>query len=366
MDFSILDTKNNQIILKGVRGYQFNKEIISVQCTVSDILRFLSVDKNVQRELDTNKVASISKYIQYGLAGNDIYFSPLIFSSRKFGSYNEKNREFILNMNETLTILDGQHRIKGFELFIKRLENYMSRNPNDKDIIQDHNTILNFPISIQIYRHLNLTEERQLFTDINTKASPVSNTLLIMYKEDDLYGQLVKDIIFNHPTISSDMFEYRAKTTKSKLMTAATLYTVSKILNEGSYIRNNQFKIDTNNYDLFKENTKQFLALLTKNRDFALDRDKFILYIPSVIEGIAMFIYKIKQENPSVSIHYLFNEIVNKVNWSHSNNDFRTLAIKFNKTTNKYNFGSTSRAINGICQYLTRKFNEGEQYIWKI
>lgn len=367
-DFSVLDSKNNSIVLDAVQGFQFDKEIISVQCTVKDVLKFIYIDRNVQRDLDTYKVACISKYIQYGLEGNDIYFSPLIFSSRNVGSFDAATNKFSLNTNDNLVILDGQHRMEGFSLLRKRFDSFLSRNPNDKDTKEKLTKLLDFPISLQIYRNLSIKEERQLFTDVNSKSSAVSNTLLIMYKNDDLYGDLVKQIIFNHPVIEPDLFEIRGKSTKTKLMTASTLYIISKTLNEGSYLRNNQFKITNINYNLFKNNTEKFLTLLTLTKPHKLygNRDKFILYIPSVLAGIALFIHKVKSTDLTITSEYLFENVIDKVNWSHSNRDFDRLAIKFNKKTNKYNFSSSARAIVGISEYLLDILYKGEQCEWKI
>lgn len=368
MDLSGLTKKSNQIVLNGVRGMQFGKEVISVQCTVNDVLKFLEIDRDVQRDVDTNKVASIRKYIQYGLDGNNIYFSPLIFSARNRGNFNENKNKFILDMDESLIILDGQHRIKAFEELKNMLEVIKNKDEEDTTLYKKHKDILNFPLSIQIYRNLNLQQERQLFTDINTKSSAVSNTLLIMYKEEDLHGNLVKEIIKSHPSISPDLFECRAKTTRTKFMTAATLYIVSKTLNEGVYsIRNQPSKINLNNYSKFKDNTEQFLTLLMKYapKD-ALDRDKYIIFIPNVITAIAMFVYKMQKENTNVSMEKLFKEVIYPIDWSHKNSDFTKLAVKFNKKTKKYNFGAIGRIVKTFSNYLIECLQERSQFKWEI
>ncbi|NFN18964.1 DGQHR domain-containing protein [Clostridium botulinum] len=367
-DLSGLAKKSNQIVLNGVRGMQFGKEVISVQCTVNDILKFLEIDGNVQREVDTNKVASIKKYIQYGLDGNNIYFSPLIFSARGNGNFNETKGKFILNMNESLIILDGQHRIKAFEELKNRLQMIKNKDEEDKTLNEKYTSILEFPLSIQIYRNLNLQQERQLFTDINTKSSVVSNTLLIMYKEGDLYGSLVKEIIKSHPSICSDSFECRAKTTRTKFMTAATLYIISKKLNEGAYnIRSQYSKINLNNYSKFKSNTEHFLTLLIKYapKD-ALDRDKYIIFIPNVITAIAMFVYKMQKQNEDLSMEELFKEVIYNIDWSHKNSDFTELAVKFNKKTKKYNFGAIGRIVRTFSNYLIKCLQERSQFKWEI
>jgi DNA sulfur modification protein DndB len=357
MDLSVLSRKTNQIVLKAVGGTQFNQKVISAQCTVNDVLKFLEIDREVQRDIDTERVALISKYIQYGLEGNDIYFSPLIFSARGRGTFESEEEKFHLNMSERLVILDGQHRIKAFELLKNRLEAMIEQKQEDKNLLNTYQRLISFPLTVQIFLDLTLAKERQLFTDVNTKSSVVNNTLLVMYKKNDLYGDLVRAIVNSHPTISPDYFECRAKTTRTKLATAATIYVVAMVLNEGVMHKKQNPKINQGNYALYKKNTEQFLTMLRKyTPKDALDRDKYVVYSSNVLVAIAKFVYDMQAKYPNVSIEEIFKKVIYPIDWSHKNNDFRKLAAKFNNQTKKYNFGSIGRIVRTFSQYLTEKF----------
>jgi DNA sulfur modification protein DndB len=362
MDLSVISKRTNQIVLKAVDGMQFNHRVISVQCSVNDVLKFLEIDREVQRDIETDRVALISKYIQYGLEGNDIYFSPLIFSARGRGEFDPVHGEYYLNMSQRLVILDGQHRIKAFELLKNRLEAMIESTPNDTKLTAVYHTLINFPITIQIFLDLDQNKERQLFTDVNTKSSAVNNTLLVMYKIDDLYGELVREVVQSHPTINPDEFECRAKTTRTKLATAATIYLVANALNEGSFHRKQNNKINPENFKTFKKNTEMFLTLLRKYTPTeAIDRDKYVVYSSNVMVAIAKFVHDTCQKHPKITMEEIFKRTIYPIDWSHKNNDFRKLAAKFNNHTKKYNFGSMGRIVRTFSQYLDNRYENSGQ-----
>ncbi|MGX4669834.1 DNA sulfur modification protein DndB [Cerasibacillus sp. JNUCC 74] len=344
------NTNYNYITLNGVKGTQFKKDVMSIQCTVNDVLKFLQIDSNVQRELDENKVASIGQYIQYGLDGNDIYFSPLIFSARGKGEFNYSTNEFNLSMNDRLVILDGQHRVKAFEYLKKRME---SNNLINTD---KYNSLLNFPLTLQVFMNLTIDEERQLFTDINTKLSQVNNTLIIMYKKDDLNGELVKEVISSLP---EDSIECRAKATRTKLMTASTLYSVSKVLNYGVYERKALTNLNKDNYNDWKSRTEEFITLLKKYSPIdAYDRDKYIIFSSNIIVAIAKFVYDALEKYPNSSMEELFRTVIVNVDWSHKNEEFKQLSAKYNKKTKKYNFGTIGRTVKDFSRFLINKYEK--------
>ncbi|WP_156576506.1 DNA sulfur modification protein DndB [Bacillus luti] len=355
IDFTTLSAKPHYISLNGIKGNQFGHNVISLQCTVDNVLKFLEIDKSVQRERNEIHVAEISKYIQYGLDGNDIYFPPLIFSARGVGEFTEN--KFNLGMDDKLVILDGQHRIKAFESIQSRLssrEDVFSREKLKK--------LNSFPLTLQIFTDLTVEQERQLFTDVNTKASKVSNTLLVMYKEGDLVGQLAKEIIFSHPSIATERFEIRSRGTRKKLMTASTLYSVIITLNDGLFYSNGvKGYINNENYRFYKKNTEEFLNQLVKYApEFAVDRNKYVIFIPQVIIGLAKFIYNIISNTPGISMEYLFEKVIKGFDWSQKNKIFKQLGISFNPSTKKYNFSSGSRASRNIANHLEELFRKVE------
>lgn len=356
----IVDGHSNYVTMYGVQGNQLGYEVISAQCTVDYVLKFLEIDRSVQRDMIEIQVSNISKYIQYGLDGNDIYFPPLIFSARGSGEFDAENNQFRIKTEDTMVVLDGQHRIKAFEVLKKRLES--RRDPEDQKML---NYIKNFPLSIQIFKNLSIEQERQLFTDVNTKSAKVSSTLLIMYKENDLYGRLVKDTIDNHPSISPDKFEVRAKSTTTKLMTASTLYNIAITLNDGVIVRHNaKTTIDEKNYNTYKKNIEDFLTLLMKyGPDQPLDRNKYFILNPKVLQGIAKAIYLLKVETPNFDMEVLFQKSVHSFDWSQKNKELRRVGIPFNTKTKKYTFSAGTRITNQISQLLLKKYSKEMRYV---
>ncbi|GAE32815.1 DNA sulfur modification protein DndB [Halalkalibacter hemicellulosilyticus] len=355
MDLSTIKRKtSNYLTLKGVKSEQFSYKVISIQCTVNEVLKFLEIDQEVQRQSDENKISSIKKYIQYGLEGNEIYFPPLIFSARGQGKYEENKYEYQLSSDERLVILDGQHRVKAFEVLKRQLITQKDSVNIDK--------VNNFPLTIQVYTDLTIEQERQLFTDINSNTSPVNNTLLIMYKESDLYGKMVRELVFNHPTIPEELFETRLKATRTKLVTAATLYLTSIALNDGGLNKQSKKTIEHTNYNEYKSKTEKFLTLLRKHAPVdALDRDKYVIFYPNVILGIAKFVHSAQLRYPNVSMEELLDKSIGKVNWSHKNKEFDKLATNYNVTTRKYKFGTRGKTANNITNYLLKIYKKAER-----
>jgi len=350
----IVDGHSNYVTMYGVKGNQLGHEVISAQCTVDYVLKFLEIDRSVQRDMIEIQVSNISKYIQYGLDGNDIYFPPLIFSARGKGDFDEENNQFRIKTEDTMIILDGQHRIRAFEVLKKRLE--ASRDVEDQKKLH---YIKSFPLSIQIFKDLTIEQERQLFTDVNTKSSKVSNTLLIMYKENDLYGQLVKDVIDNHPSITPDKFEIRAKSTTTKLMTAATLYNIAITLNDGVIIKQNaKTTIDDKTYRAYRKNVEDFLTLLMKySPDQAVDRNKYFIWNPKVLQGIAKAIYILRNESSTLhDMEDLFQNAIHSFDWSQKNKELKQVGIPFNTKTKKYKFSVGTRVTAQISQLLLKKY----------
>lgn len=348
------------LTFNAVKGSQFNQSVISMQCSAEQVLKFIEIDREVQRDIIEYHVTEIQKYIQYGLDGNDIYFPPLIFSSRGKGNYNEEGYKFNLNLDDKLVVLDGQHRIKAFEMIIGRLEIR-----NDAISKEKLSKVRNFPLTIQIFTDLTIKQEQQLFTDINTKASKVSNTLLVMYKNNNLCAELAKDIISSHPSISEDRFEVRSKTTRTKLMTAATLHNVIVTLNDGIFYTAMAIsKISELNYDQYKKTTEEFLNLLVKfaPKD-AMNRQEYMIFIPSVIFGIALFVHGAMKNNPTLTMEFLFENVIRKVDWSHKNKDFKILGIPYKQTTKRYNFSNGARGSKIIAKYLEKALGKENNHV---
>lgn len=350
---------SNTISLKAEKGNHFGNEILSLQCAVSQVLKFIEIDKSVQRDILSYHVANLQKYIQCGIDGDDIFFPPIILSARRVGEYKEGANEYKLNFEDRLMILDGQHRLKAFEIIIKRLQIR-----NDESSRKSLEYIRNFPLSLQIFLNLSIDEEKQLFTDINTKASKASRTIVTMYKNDDLGNTLVKDIIENHPTISPELFETRAKFTRKKLMTASALDNLNITLNIGLlHTEKIENRVNESNYNEFKDNTINFLKLYYKIFPLHSYREESIVYISKVIQSIGFFVGETLRKYPEIPMEVIFEEVVRKINWKHSNKQWEIIGLPYNNKTRKYSVSNSTRGMKIIVNYLNKILQESK--VWK-
>lgn len=327
---------------------QFGNPVVTLQCPVGDILQFVKVDKEVQRDLDTQKVSDLRNYIEYGLEGHNIYFSPLIFSSRECGYYDDYLSEFKLKSDEKLTILDGQHRMEALSMLNKQL----GIRANNTAFASLQKQLLKFPITMQIFQNLNRTQERQLFTDINTKSSTVSKTLKIAYGDGHLYGKMVRELVENHNLVSKENFETRGRSTSKKLMTLGTLFTIAIMLNEGKVNeKDGKFTLNKNNYEVYKSKLFDFITLLVKYAPAnVLDRNQCVLLNPGVLLGISRFVYY--NLNKEINMEILFRKVIKKADWSHTNKKLIVAGNKFNPNTKKIIFNASRRTARIISNYL--------------
>ncbi|UTR06985.1 DGQHR domain-containing protein [Alkalihalobacillus sp. LMS6] len=339
----------NYLAFQAQYSKQFYSNVITFQAKAKDILNFLNIDREVQRDLDPSKITSLTKYIRHGLSGNDIYFSPLIFSARGNGKF--ECEEFKLTLNEKLTILDGQHRIQAFKVLRERLE-------GQDEFFEEYNKLIEFPLTVQIYENLNITQERQLFSDINSNSSPISKTLMLAYGEGGLYGSLVREVIERHPAIPYDSFEVRARSTTKKLMTLGTLKMISTTLNDGRINESDgAFKINKVNYENYKCRVEKYLTLLIKYApEGKLNRERFVILNPAVLSGIALFI---NQNMYKEDMEILFRKTVGIIDWTHSNKNLIGLANKRSNIKGTLTFNSNKRTIKEVTDFLTDIYKKG-------
>lgn len=296
--------------INAIRGVQFGQVVYSAQTNVETALVIFAIDDDVQRELNSDRVSEIAKYIIERLKDSldTIYFPPFVFSARRHGKYNSKEMKYQLKINNKMIVLDGQHRLRALERAVDYLKQY------DQSL---YDRLLSIPLSLQIYEDLNLKQERQLFSDINSNAVKVSANLLKYYSDDDLTAQMMREVINKHPIISYKDFEIRKNQTRKKLMTGLVVYKIIAMLDSGRLIANDKtYKMDIKNYKIIKKRTIKFLALLKqympKN---GYSREDSIYLNQSIILGLAKICYII----PIDKWKMFFAEYVKSFNWNQSN-----------------------------------------------
>ncbi|MDT2263039.1 hypothetical protein P7H12_04455 [Paenibacillus larvae] len=61
INFTAIGQKENFTTFKATQGQQFGKCVVSIQCTVNEILKFIEIDKSVQREIIDQHLLNFSK-----------------------------------------------------------------------------------------------------------------------------------------------------------------------------------------------------------------------------------------------------------------------------------------------------------------
>jgi DGQHR domain-containing protein len=112
-----------------------------------------------QRTLDRKRAEEIARYIDFGFGTIP---GSIVLSAQPEAELQYRRTTRTLSFNRApraFLILDGQHRVYGFQLAISKLR-----------------------VPAVIYNGLTRTEECRLFMDINTKQRPVPNELLLDIK----------------------------------------------------------------------------------------------------------------------------------------------------------------------------------------
>lgn len=349
MDFLKIATQRDEYLtsLNAIKGNQFGKIVYSAQASVQAVLKLFEIDENVQRELNSERVGRIVTYIIEGLKNPErsFYFPPLIFSARQNGKYDKKELKYKLKSDHRMIVLDGQHRLRALERAIKYLK------MND-DIL--YKELIDYPLSLQIYSKLTIEQEQQLFSDINSKATRVSANLIKMYSKHDETSQLMREIIYNHPSIKSTEFETRKNQTRTKLMIALTLYKIIAMLDSGKYISNQQqYSFQDSNKERLRRQTINFLEYIIKYAPYnAKDRANSIYLNQSVLLGIANVAFELPEEEWE---NCLFKNIIHSYDWSQNNRELEKYGVPYNEEKRRYRLTPPSRVYKSVYQIISLK-----------
>jgi DGQHR domain-containing protein len=132
-------------------------DVLAETCTVDT--QEADPVKGFQRRLDTKRAQDIADYIDKGFGTIP---GAIVLSAQPAAhlEYNRTKRTLkFKKAPAAFLILDGQHRVYGFQKAVARLR-----------------------VPVVIYNNLTKAEEARLFMDINTKQRPVPNELLLAIK----------------------------------------------------------------------------------------------------------------------------------------------------------------------------------------
>ena len=160
-------------------------DVLAVTCMVEP--RYADPLEGFQRALDEKRARDIAAYIDSGMGTIP---SSIVLSAQPEARllYTRAKRTLAFDNNpRSFLILDGQHRVYGFQMAQSRLR-----------------------IPVVIYNGLTRTEEARLFMDINTKQRPVPNELILDIKR-------MAETESNSEALMRDVFDAFDKRSESPL-----------------------------------------------------------------------------------------------------------------------------------------------------
>ncbi|UOE53554.1 DNA sulfur modification protein DndB [Cytobacillus oceanisediminis] len=178
---------------------QFGKKVLATQLRYATLEAIFEVDEEVQRKLDPKRRVEIREFIIQSLeGGKDFYFSPFVFSAR--GAIKETADGWELTPGSKLYIIDGQHRSASISSAISHLK---SRKESAEEtglldeavMLQSYiEKLKEYPVAMQVFLDLTASEERQLFTDINTERREAHIGQIMLYDQRDQYTELTRNV----------------------------------------------------------------------------------------------------------------------------------------------------------------------------
>ncbi|MEK5071446.1 DNA sulfur modification protein DndB [Sporosarcina sp. FSL K6-1508] len=213
--------------LRGTMYNQFGKQVLSTQIRFSTLEAMFEIDHEVQRQLDPRRRAEIRDFIMDSIEkGKHFYFSTFIFSSRK--GLQQVDGGFELEPGSKVYVIDGQHRTSALSSAISHFKSQkeVAEEAGDYEgarVVQGYiDSLMSYPVAMQVYLELDQKEERQMFTDYNTERINAHKGLVMQYDQRDEYIELTRQVA-NQLKSSLDIeFEQSRLTAQNSAITSLT------------------------------------------------------------------------------------------------------------------------------------------------
>ncbi|WP_258750547.1 DNA sulfur modification protein DndB [Cytobacillus firmus] len=178
---------------------QFSKKALVTQLRYATLEAIFEVDEEVQRKLDPKRRVEIREFIIQSLEeGKDFYFSPFVFSAR--GAIRQTEDGWELTPGSKLYIIDGQHRSASFSSALSHLKSKKESAEetgrlDEAIMLQTYiERLKEYPVAMQVFLDLTTTQERQLFTDINTERRDAHIGQVMLYDQRDQYTEMTRTV----------------------------------------------------------------------------------------------------------------------------------------------------------------------------
>lgn len=351
-------TNIDTLVKIGGIGYQqFGKKVLATQVRFSTLQAIFEVDQEVQRQLDPQRRLEIREYILDCIEKNKgIYFSPFIFSSRNKIKKSEDGWE--LEPGCKIYILDGMHRSSGFASAIshlssrKEIAEEMGRYEEAETVQGYINQLKNYPVAMQVFLDLNLQEERQLFSDINTERKEAHVGLIMQYDQRDEYTELTRNVakqLENNLDIEqrlSRLTNQNSAVTSLVIMRRCLIALFEGILTVKRGTPNYQHCEENEVPDISKKFFEAWIEMFPKQMG---NRHKFVSGLTGIQIALAKAVHQLVQTH---SISYLdainhLKVLKKHCSWQHNDPLFAHL---YDPSSGKIKYYSSTTAMQKLAQ----------------
>lgn len=329
VEFMLKEKRRNDLsishmaTISGIKGKQFGREVFSAVLKFKDLMEFLQVFPEVQRDIIPRRVAKIKNYVLSGITdlSSMRFFSGITVTARGNVFYDEGTQKIAIDTRRSrLSINDGQHRFYGISEAIRELQGKINK-AKDKETIENLKELLEnlreMVIPIVIFNNISETEEKQLFHDLNNLAQRPSRSATIRLAQTDIFSRLARELAEENRYLKHYGIEFNKMSIKSNnpnTILLTTVYAMIKQLYWDEYKFDNNF-INEKNYKQYKTDIGKTFNELFYHLPHDIDtKGKYILERNYALKGIAKFIHHARY-NLKIDDKETF-EAIQKVNWT--------------------------------------------------
>ncbi|UOE58244.1 DGQHR domain-containing protein (plasmid) [Cytobacillus oceanisediminis] len=314
---------NHFATISGIKGKQFGKEVFSTVLPFKDLIKFLTVFPDVQRELNQRKVRKIGRYtLDWVEDPTKMRFFPgITVTARGHIFYDEATHKVAIDTRESkLSINDGQHRFYGINEAIRILQGRINKTKDKEEITeltQQMNDLKEMVIPIVIFNNLSEEEEMQLFHDTNNLAQRPSRSATIRLAQTDPISRMARELAEENRYLVHYGVEYDKmsiqKNNPNTILLTSIYASIKSMFRE--LLKHNRDSITKKNYKSYKESANKTFDNIFRNLPADInEKGKYITEKSYTIQAIAKFVnycrYILGVEDEDV-----IWEAIRKVNW---------------------------------------------------
>ncbi|KGA96735.1 hypothetical protein AJ85_14195 [Alkalihalobacillus alcalophilus ATCC 27647 = CGMCC 1.3604] len=359
--------------LSGKLYTQAGNQILLAQIPFFYLEAIFEIDEMVQRSLDIRKRNEIGEFIIDAIEDGTFYFSTFIFSAR--GAIEAEGVRWKVTPGDKLYVMDGQHRVEGMKYALKKLEMkkyelemHQKNELEIKKVAKMIKQLKQYPISMQIYLDLNQDEERQMFTDLNTRRTNVHSGLIIKYDQRDEYSKLVQELSVEiKPAFEIETTSSRLTHQHSALTSLTSMRRCLLALFEGN-IRHKYGRADFQ--DLTERQVKDVSVLFFEAWEEIFppkmyNRSEFVCGYLGIQLALALTVYQLTKKYKMTYREAIGSlpHISQKCTWRHRDPMFTPYFNEYLGKTQNLSASSTVRNISNL--FVDIIFDEGGEQIAK-